>query len=63
MDALQRIHALVNLADVFQNMEDQERATIESKEGHTLNDHRLVEEAQKLRDLYAKKAGIITGSN
>src|SRR3989344_508046 len=38
-------------------MADDERAELEKTEGHTLNDHRLVEEAAKLRELYAKRAG------
>lgn len=58
VDALQRLHALANLAEVFQGMADDERAELEKTEGHTLNDHRLVEEAAKLRELYAKRAEL-----
>lgn len=57
VDALQRLHALANLAEVFQNVTDEERAELEKAEGRTLNDHLLTEEAQKLRELYARKAG------
>jgi hypothetical protein len=58
VDALQRLHALANLAEVFQGMNEEERAAVEKTEGRTLNDHRLVEEAEKLRELYAKKAEL-----
>lgn len=52
MDALQRIHAMLNLADVYKSLSEESKAELARTQGRTSNEDSLLDEARTLRSLY-----------
>ncbi len=56
VDACQHLHALANLAEVLNNLSQEQKEELQQKEGRTLNDDRLLDQSNSLRELYVRRS-------